>query len=113
MSSARKIFFFIVFMFLVFSLFKNFSGFRKNLSFYKGYKEEVEKERRINTKLKTQKLQKSSMREVEKTIRNKLNLLKPNEIAVIIPPASPTPSPAVTPILPVYRQWWDVFFKVD
>lgn len=113
MAVLKRAFFFIIFVFLVFSLFKNISEFQKNQAFYRSYKQEYEKERDANVRLKTQKLQKSSLREVEKTIRNKLNLLRPHEIALIIPPPSPTPSPAVTPVLPVWQQWQDVFFKVD
>jgi len=47
---------------------------------------------------------------VEKNIRQKLNLLKPNEIAIILPKITPTPSP--TPIIknPPYQQWWKLFF---
>lgn len=88
-------------------------GYRKNMEFYKSYKENVKLETKRNTELKTQKLLKTSMREVEKTIRNKLGLLKPNEIAVIIPLPTPSPTPVVTPIRPVYMQWWDTFFRID
>ena len=104
-------FFSVLFIFLVFSLIKNFSGYRKNMQFYKDYKERAEEEKRKNIKLKTQKLQKTSIREVEKTIRNKLGLLLPGEIEVIIPPPSPSPTPAIIPPIPVYQQWWNIFFK--
>ena len=83
------------------------------MQFYKGYKEAAEAEKKRNIQLKTQKLQKTSIREVEKTIRNKLGLLQPSEIAVIIPPPSPSPTPAITPQIPVYKQWLSVFFRVD
>jgi len=95
------------------SLYKNLTGFRKNLSFYKSYKEEVASEEKKNIALKTQKLRKTSVYEVEKTIRNKLGLLRPDEIAIIIPLPSPSPTPIITPALPVYRQWLNVFFQVD
>mgnify|MGYP001579196851 FL=1 len=83
------------------------------MQFYKNYKETAEAEKKRNIQLKTQKLQKTSVREVEKTIRNKLGLLQPSEIAVIIPPPSPSPTPAITPQIPVYKQWWNVFFRAD
>jgi len=83
------------------------------MQFYKGYKEAAEAEKKRNIQLKTQKLQKTSIREVEKTIRNKLGLLQPSEIAVIIPLPSPSPTPAITPQIPVYKQWLSVFFRVD
>lgn len=113
MPVVKRVFFAVLFAFLLLSLFKNLSSYQRNQSFYKGYVENLEKARQTNVRLKTEKLRKTSLREVEKTIRNKLNLLRPNEIAVIIPPPSPTPTPIITPELPVYEQWYNVFFKVD
>ncbi|MEK7079399.1 MAG: septum formation initiator family protein [Patescibacteria group bacterium] len=113
MRIIRSVFFIILFIFLAFSLIKNFSEYQKNMQFYKNYKETAEAEKKRNIQLKTQKLQKTSVREVEKTIRNKLGLLQPSEIAVIIPPPSPSPTPAITPQIPVYKQWWNVFFRAD
>lgn len=113
MRIIRGFFFAILFIFLAFSLVKNISEYRRNLQFYKGYKEAAEAEKKRNIELKTKKVQKTSMREIEKTIRNKLGLLQPQEIAVIIPAPSPSPTPAITPQIPVYKQWWNVFFRVD
>jgi hypothetical protein len=113
MHLIKKGFFAIVFLFLVFSLIKNFSIFQKNISFYKSFKEDMEAEKTKNTRLKTERLLKTSPREVEKTIRNKLSLLKPDEIAIIIPSPSPIPSPSVAPRLPIYQRWWNVFFRID
>jgi len=49
--------------------------------------------------------------ELEKIIRNKLNMVKPDEVMVVLP--NPTPQPKVTAptATPNYRQWWDVFFQ--
>lgn len=49
--------------------------------------------------------------ELERTIRNRLNLTKPGEVMIIVPhptvkPVSPTPTP-----LPVYQQWVKTLFK--
>lgn len=101
---------FLVIFFLI-SLTRNLSEYRKNLSFYQNFKQKYEDEKKRNTSLKTQALKKSDPNEIEKTIRNKLNLAKPNEITLMIQNPTPTPTPIVTPILPVYQQWIDVFFK--
>lgn len=109
MKVLRYVFIFILFIFLLSSLIKNFVGFQRNLSFYESYKTESENELQKNAHLKTQKLIKTDPSEVEKTIRNKLGLLRDNEIAIIIPLPSPSPSPAHSAPLPVYAQWVRVF----
>ena len=47
--------------------------------------------------------------EVEKILRNKLNLLKEGEIAIIIPKATPTPKVEKVE-KPIYKQWVDALF---
>lgn len=111
MERARKIFFFIVVLFLFFSLSKNIFDYRKTLSFYESFKKEYELEKKNNITLRTEILKNNDSNELEKTIRDKLNLLKSNEIAIIIPKATPTPAPAKKPVLPVYQQWLQVFFR--
>ncbi len=98
-------------LFLFSSLIRNIFDYRNKLQFYDEYKKEYEKEKKENTTLKTEVLKKTSQSELEKTIRNKLNLLKPDEVAVMLP--SPTPIPITpTPIpLPNWMQWWKLFFK--
>lgn len=111
MQIIKKIFFVLIVVFLFSSLTKNLFDYLKNLQFYKNFKENYQKENKKNISLKTQILKKSDQSEIEKTIRNKLNLLKPGEIAIIIPPPTATPTPVVTPYIPVYKQWWQVFFN--
>jgi len=85
--------------------------YRNKLQFYQQYKGEYDKEKKANITLKTEVLKKTSNTELEKTIRNKLNLLRPDEVAVMLP--SPTPIPIISiPIpLPVWKQWWKLFLK--
>ena len=73
--------------------------------------EQYEEEKKRNISLKTQALKKSDPNEIEKTIRNKLNLAKLNEITIMIEDPTPTPKPIVTPVLPTYQQWYELFFK--
>ena len=74
-------------------------------------KKDLQDEEKKQIELRTEIVKKKSVDEVEKTIRNKLNLLKENEVAIIIP--SPTKSPRITPtpILANWEKWWKVFFK--
>jgi cell division protein FtsB len=103
---------FIFFLLFFFSLLtKSFFEYEKNVSFYESYKKDYEREKKANTQLKTEVLKKNDPNEIEKTIRNKLNLLKEGEIAVIIPSPTPAPStPSITPP-PPYKQWLALFFK--
>jgi len=110
MEIVRKTVFLLFMIFLFTSLTRSYFEYQKNIKFYKSYQESYEKEKKKNITLKTEVLKQGDKYEIEKTIRNKLNLLKENEVALIIPESSPTPTPVVTPIIPVYRQWWSVFF---
>ena len=111
MERVRKIFLFIVVLFLFFSLSKNIFDYQKTLSFYESFKKDYEEEKKSNITLKTEILKNNDPNELEKTIRDKLNLLKSNEIAVIIPKPTPTPTPPKKPVLPAYQQWFMIFFK--
>ncbi|MBI3366808.1 septum formation initiator family protein [Candidatus Roizmanbacteria bacterium] len=111
MKIVRNIIIIIFVVFLFSSLIRNLFDYRNKLQFYEDYKKENEKEKQQNTALKTEVLKKTSQSELEKTIRNKLNLLRPDEVAVMLPSPTPTPYvPTPTP-LPNWLQWWKLFFK--
>lgn len=101
---------YVLFVFLLFSLIKNLFDYQKNLRFYEGMKQDLREEKKTNITLKTQILRNRDPQELEKTIRNKLNLLKESEMTIII--STPTPAPrAVTPTPPpVYKQWLNLLF---
>ncbi len=85
--------------------------YRNNLAFYQEYKDEYLKEKKRNGELKTEYVKTQDVYEFEKTVRNKLNLHKKNEVVLIVP--EPTPTTAIfspTP-MPNYQQWIDTFFK--
>lgn len=110
MNLLKKIIFGIIIVFIFFSLTKNIFDYKKTVDFYQSFKKDYEREKKDNVTLRTNVLKNRDQREIEKTIRNKLNLLKPGEIAVIIP--NPTPTPVVvkpTPE-PVFMQWFHTFF---
>jgi cell division protein FtsB len=111
MVILKKIFFVLLIIFLFSSLFPNLINYKSKLSFYQQTKDDYEKEKKKQIELKTEIVKKKSVDEVEKTIRNKLNLLKENEVALIIPSPIQSPQATPTPILANWEQWWRVFFK--
>lgn len=111
MKLIKNIIFIFLLLFLFSSLLTNLFNYKSKLDFYAQFKNNFEKERKRNIELKTEVVRKKSTEEIEKTIRNDLNLLKDNEIALIIPsppvvPISVTPTPQ-----PNWRQWWELYFK--
>src|SRR3989344_3349319 len=89
-------------VFLLFSLLKNIFNYKDKIKFYEDYKRDYEAEKKKNIELKTEIVKKKSVAEVEKTIRNDLNLIRPDEVAIIIP--SPTPKPRI--ITPTPKATW-------
>lgn len=113
MKSASKIFVFILAFFLLYSLVKNVINYQEKIQFYQSFKNDYLKEKKGNTELKTKVLKNKDLSQVEKTIRNKLNLLKPDEIALMLPAPSPTPQIFIPTPIPNWLQWWEVFTKID
>ncbi len=111
MKIVKRIIFAILIIFLFFSLTKNIFDYKKTLNFYQSFKNDYEKEKKRQISLQTQALKNSDKNAIEKTIRDKLNLLKPDEIEVIIPIPTPTPIIITPPPAPVYKQWLQVFFQ--
>jgi len=83
----------------------------KKLDFYEQFKQNFDKETKRNIELKTEVVRKKSTEEIEKTIRNNLNLLKDNEIALIIPSPPPVAISTTPTPLPNWKQWWELYFK--
>ncbi len=111
MKLIKNIVLLFLLIFLFSSLLRNLFGYKSKLQFYQQFKQNFDRERKRNIELKTEVVRKKSQEEIEKTIRNNLNLLKDNEVALILP--SPTKTPiSITPTsLPNWRQWWELFFK--
>lgn len=85
--------------------------YQKKYAFYNTYKQANENEKKKNITLKTEIRKQDSQIELEKTIRNKLNLSRPDEVVLMIP--TPTPSPIIiTPTPePNIIQWINLFIK--
>jgi len=111
MKLIKKILLILLLLFLFSSLLRNIIDYKNKYQFYLGYKNDYEREKKKNIELKTEVVKKKSLTELEKTIRDKLNLLRPNEVAVILPTPTKTPQPTPTPILSNWEKWWQVFFK--
>lgn len=111
MEAIKKALFFLLVLFLLSSFTKTIADYFQNMNFYDGYKSEYEKEKKKNIALKTQIIKNTDPYQVEKIIRNDLNLARENEVAVVLPeptvaPNLPSPTPA-----PVWQQWRKVFFS--
>ncbi len=111
MSLIKKILFFSIVIFLFFSLTKNIFDYQKKYQLYLEFKNEYGAAKKQNIALKTQLLLESDPKEIEKTIRDKLNLTKPGEAVIIIPQPSPTPVVVTPTPAPNWQQWWEVYFK--
>lgn len=107
----RKVVFLIVLFFLVISLVRNVADYQRNISFYDQTKSNFEKATLKNKELKVHKQSGSSPFEVEKNLRNKQNLVRKDEIIVIVPSPSPIPTPYARPTDLPYKQWLQLFFQ--
>jgi cell division protein FtsB len=111
MNTLRRIFLFILFLFLATSFIRNIIDVKRNYPLFLNSKREFDEARQKNAQLKTAIVKQKSLNEVEKTIRNKLNMSKEGELVIIIPHPSPSPTPIIIPTLPIYKQWMMVFFS--
>ena len=111
MKKLQKFFVFLFFGFIFLSFVRNIIDYKKNLDFYQGFKKEYESEKKNNISLKTQILKNEDPSEVEKSIRDKLNLAKKDETVIIVPSPTPTPTKISPTPFPIYLQWFSAFFK--
>ena len=107
----KRILITLIVLFFISSLTKNIFDYRNKIQFYESYKKEYEDIKKKNLSLKTQILKQSDPYEVEKTIRNELNLLKENEVDVIVPMPTPTVVIPTPTLLPNWQQWYKTFFS--
>jgi len=109
MKLINQFFLGILLLILISSFIRNFISYQDGKKFYQQYKKIYEEEKKKNTKLKTQMLKQTDVYEVEKKIRNELNLLQPDEVAVILPSIKNTPTPTPTPNLPNWQKWINLY----
>jgi len=109
MKTVKTIGLVLFLLFLTTSFVKNLIDYNSKKAFYENYRTKYETEKKRNIELKTALLKKSDLGEIEKIIRNKLGLLRPDEVAVVMP--RPTPSPVIITLTPApsWRQWLKVY----
>lgn len=111
MLLAKRALYIIIVLFLFFSLTKNLFDYGSAVKFYEGYKKDFEEQKKYNLFLKTHILKSKDPNELEKTIRNKLNLTKEGEVAIIVPEPTKTVTRVTPTLVPFYQQWWNAFFS--
>ncbi|OGK19918.1 hypothetical protein A3C23_04420 [Candidatus Roizmanbacteria bacterium RIFCSPHIGHO2_02_FULL_37_13b] len=101
--------FLIIALFMVYSLLRTIYDYRSKFQFAEVYKKEYEAEKQKNSKLKSDIVKSKDLYQVERNIREQLNLAKPGEMVVIVPKVTPILTPSPTPIIPAYKQWLELF----
>lgn len=92
-------------IFLIISLTRSFFSYQDKVQFYQDLEAEHDEVLDRNKGLKSDLQQSSDYFYVERQIRNELNLLQEDEISLIIPELTPTPTPQPTVKLQPYQEW--------
>lgn len=108
-NTLKNIVFAFIAILLVYSLSKNMFEYKSKLEFYEEYKTEYAQLQDKNKKLKTDLKKAQDYNFVEREIRDKLNLLKEDEVAIILPEISVTPTPTPAVEKEVWHQWLELF----
>lgn len=96
---------------LIISLTKNIVDYRKKVAFYNTYQEEYQKQAKRGVELRGEIAKNNDYYRLEVKIRQNLNLLKPDEVAVILPKPTITPVPTPNPLKPPYKQWVELLWR--
>lgn len=107
MPIAKNIILGLLIIFFMFSLTKNYFEYKHNLNFYNSYKSEYLKLKEKNNILKAQLVKTNDLYYIEERIREKLNLVKLNEEAIMLPQQSPTPIIFTPTPEPNYIIWYN------
>lgn len=94
---------------LIVSLTGNIFDYQQKIKFFEQYKKELTEKEEKNKELKSELVKAKDYYQVEKKIREKLNLLKPDEVAVILPKQTPTSTLTPKQEKPPLRQWIELF----
>lgn len=110
MKLVRTLILGLLSLFFLVSLTRNFFEYRRNLQFYESYKQNYEQVKHRNNELKSELVKNKDPYQVEKTIRDRLNLSKGKEVAVLMNEPSPTPTVLTPTPIPNHVQWWNTLF---
>jgi cell division protein FtsB len=110
MKFIKKIILSLVLILVFYALIKNLINYREKYQFYLGFEKEYQRLQKENIELKTELLRKKDRFEIEKKIREKLNLGAVGETVIILP-QQPTPQPTIVTPTPKsnWRQWIDLY----
>lgn len=92
-------------IFLIISLTRSFFSYQDKVQFYQDLEAEHDEVLERNKNLKSDLQQSSDYFYVERQIRNELNLLQEDEISLIIPELTPTPTPQPSITPEPYQKW--------
>ena len=95
---------------LIYSLSKNIVEYQKKTAFFSSYQEEYDKQKKKKRELQSEIAKSKDYYLVEKNIREKLNLLRPDEVSVILPRPTIFPSPTPLAVKPAHEQWIELFW---
>ena len=98
-------------LFLAYSLSKNIFSFKDKVGFYEELQSEHNEEKELNKQLKSDLKKSSDYYYIERQIRDKLNLLQADEVSIIIPVITPSPTPAPSVDKKPYEQWFDLLIR--
>lgn len=110
MTIVKNIFFGLLTLFFLVTVTRNFFEYQRNLEFYNGFKTEYDEVKAQNDWLQAQFVKQNDPDEVEKTIRNQLNMVKDGETVVLMEQPSPTPIQISPTEIPNYTKWYRTFF---
>jgi cell division protein FtsB len=96
---------------LILSLSKSLFEYKNKLNIYTQYQKETTKLKEERKNLQSGLKKNTDSSYLERQVREKLNLLKPGEKAIIIPQITIIPETTPTPTPPAYRQWINLFLN--
>lgn len=114
MSRRKLLFFFLLLFFLGVGLFRTLKRVQDRQGRMDGLKAEVGSLEAENRQLQKEVVYRQSPEFIEQQARDQLKMVKEGEHLVILPnlPAvlGLEATPAAPPNIPVWKQWWNVFF---
>lgn len=111
---SRKFFVLLILFFLIFSLTKNIFDYQHNIAFFQNLKKEYINEQEKNKKLKKEIIKTQDFYFLEKSIREQLSLIRPNEVVLILPKNQEKKNNSnIIKEKPIYGQWLELFIDYE
>lgn len=110
LTRFKKIVFLIGAFGLIYSLGRSIFDYHDKLNFYKAYQDQYNQALQKRLKLKSEIAKAADYYVVERSIREKLNLLQPDEMTIILPQPTVNPTPMPEVKKPALKQWVELFW---